>query len=178
VGPGLHGAQPASTVDYGSDVLNRVGEIGPELPEPFALRPAVTDDDVGGEQQGDVELLLVLGSAPTAVMWTPGPITGCAEPVRDLGVELGHLPGRHHDVVAAEQQSELAAQHVDPLVAVVHLQLRRGAFRDHQLPRVHAARVLRQRHDDPRAARRPPTRDPVGAHCGLSTFIAAPGAQR
>ena len=76
------------------------------------------------------------------------PITGGSEPVRDLGVELGDFARAHGDVVVGEDQPQLAAQDVQPLVALVGAKIRFAGFRrDHHLPRMHAARLLRQRHD-------------------------------
>ena len=46
-----------------------------------------------------------------------------AEPVRDLGVELGDLAGPEHQVLVAEDEPDVAGQDVDPLVAVVGARL-------------------------------------------------------
>jgi hypothetical protein len=79
-----------------------------------------------------------------------GSITGGAEPVRDLRVELGDLAGRHRDVVVTEDQPELAAQDVQPLMALMCPELGLAAFGwDHHLPGVLTERVLRERYDDP-----------------------------
>ena len=80
-----------------------------------------------------------------------GLIAGCTEPVRYLGVELGDLAGLHREVVAAEQQPQLAAEYVQPFVPVVRLELWPLALgRDHHLPGVHSIRMLGERHDNPR----------------------------
>ena len=52
-----------------------------------------------------------------------GLIAGCTEPVRYPGVELGDLAGLHREIVAAEQQPQLAAEYVQPFVPVVRLEL-------------------------------------------------------
>ena len=69
---------------------------------------------------------------------------GSPEPVRDAGVELGRLTRSQQKVVLAENNPQLAAQDVQPLVALVHLQVRflAGATRgDDQLVRLQPART-------------------------------------
>ena len=48
---------------------------------------------------------------------------GAAEPVRNARVELGRLARAQHQVVLAEHEPQLAAEDVQPLVALVHLQV-------------------------------------------------------
>ena len=63
---------------------------------------------------------------PNRLRTSAGSGSGIAEPVRDVGVELGDLAGGQDEVVLAEQQAQPAGQHVEPLVALVHLLLRRA----------------------------------------------------
>jgi hypothetical protein len=46
-----------------------------------------------------------------------------AEPVRHSGVELDHLAGPEYEVAVAEDQPEPTGEDVEPLVALVCLQL-------------------------------------------------------
>ena len=55
-------------------------------------------------------------------------VAGGPEPVQDLGVELGDLPGTHDEVVAGEDQPQLPIEDVEPLVALVRPQLRFAPF--------------------------------------------------
>ncbi len=71
-----------------------------------------------------------------------------AEPVRRAGVEFGHLAGAQAEVVVAEQEPNVARQHVQPFVAPVYLLLwlgrRPGSGRDDQLEGLCAAGPARQ----------------------------------
>src|ERR1700721_2304282 len=49
---------------------------------------------------------------------------GVAEPVRGVGVELGHLTGGEDHIMLAEHQANPAGQHVEPFVALVGAQVR------------------------------------------------------
>ena len=80
-------------------------------------------------------------------------IAGCTEPVGNLRVELGDLAGLHREVVTAEQQPQLAAEHVQPFVSIVRLELWPPTFGwDQHLPHVHSIRMLGQWHDNACAA--------------------------
>src|SRR4051794_3262752 len=75
------------------------------------------------------------------------------EPVRELRVELSDLARAHGDVVLAEDQAHLAAEHVQPLIALVNTKLRLSLLRrDQYLPGADASRVLAQRDNDPPVA--------------------------
>src|ERR1700704_4052603 len=73
-----------------------------------------------------------------------GRCAGSPEPVRDAGVELGRLTRSQQKVVLAENNPQLAAQDVQPLVALVHLQMRllaRATRGDNHLVRLQPART-------------------------------------
>src|ERR1700733_4721353 len=68
-------------------------------------------------------------------------IARAAEPVRDPGVELGRLARLENDVPVAEHQPEPTIEDVEPVVALVGLQIGLlPAVRDQQLERLHPAR--------------------------------------
>lgn len=48
---------------------------------------------------------------------------GSVEPMRQAGVELGCLARLQHEVVLAEHEPQPAAQDVQPLIALMHLQV-------------------------------------------------------
>src|ERR1035441_2938756 len=73
-------------------------------------------------------------------------LVGAAEPVWGVGVELGDFAWAHDDVQLAEEQPQLAVEHIHPLVALMNFQLVLAfAGRDDDLVGLHAARVARQR---------------------------------
>lgn len=82
---------------------------------------------------------------------------GIAEPVRQARVELGRLTPAEDEVALAEDQPELAAEDIEPLVALVglgvRLPLRRARRQDH-LEGLQWAGLLAQR-DDRHAVQRP-----------------------
>jgi hypothetical protein len=66
------------------------------------------------------------------------PVAGAAEPVRHLGVELGHLSRAQHQIVVPEDELHPAGENVEPLLALMRAWLGvdlRG--RDDDLPRLH-----------------------------------------
>src|ERR671912_1436692 len=75
--------------------------------------------------------------------------SGTAEPVRYAGVELGRFTGGQGQVVVAQPQPGPPGQHVEPLVALMALQVDgpRAAARDDQLVRAESAGLRGERHD-------------------------------
>ena len=95
----------------------------------------------------------VLAVPPEQAQDLDGLVAGGAEPVRQLGVELGDLARPHRDVTLAEDQPQPPGENVEPLVALVGSKLRSpcsGGIDD--LPRMPAAVRSRQRDDDPAVA--------------------------
>jgi hypothetical protein len=80
------------------------------------------------------------------------PFGGGAEPMRDPRIELGGLAGAKGQVMIAEAQPEAAVEHINPLVALVGLQVVRvtavpatAVGRDDELVGLDTARALGQR---------------------------------
>jgi len=73
---------------------------------------------------------------------------GVAEPMGDAGVEFGRFPAAQDEVVLTKDQPESTAQHVEPFVALVSLEIRllscRSGRQDH-LEGLERAGLLSQR---------------------------------
>jgi len=79
-----------------------------------------------------------------------GVVTGAAEPVRYVRVELGDLSGPEDQIMAPEKESHAAGQDVQPLMPFVRTQLRLDLrCGDDDLPSLHAAGLLGERDDGP-----------------------------
>ena len=75
-------------------------------------------------------------------------VVGVAEPVRNSSVEFGGFSGGEHQVLLAKDESEFAAEHVKPVIALVRPRVRRtwpSAGRQHILVRLHPSGTARQR---------------------------------
>ena len=79
-----------------------------------------------------------------------GLVTGAAEPVRYLGVELRHFAGPEDQIVVSEYEPQATGQDVEPFVALVRPRLGYGVRggNDH-FPGFHAAGLPGQRDDGP-----------------------------
>ena len=92
--------------------------------------------------------------------------------VRHLGVELGDLAGSEDPVAVAEDESQVAGQDVDPLVAVVGPRFGVGlARRDDDLPGLHAVGLSGERDDGPALDAAGSEADPRIAHLGRTDEV-------
>jgi hypothetical protein len=98
-----------------------------------------------------------------------------AEPVRDAGVELCDLAGRHDEVVLGQPQPQSPGQDVHPLVTLVGLLLDVGLVgrsgRNDHLVRPWPGRPLRQRNERPAIALERPQPDAWVARRGSADEV-------